>query len=148
MREDKSYWDYENYVCPVCFKRLEDCTCEFHPWHLINIDKAMQEPVRILNDKGYKTQYCCEGHKPQDSAYIAFPLGYMPKTMPKGFRHKNMPDGIYYKYKNGTSASEFAKEKNRMLSALLEWCDDLKPFCVSNNAAQFATGNVLQLAVE
>lgn len=56
MREDKRCWDYENCVCPGCFKRLEDCTPE--------------------------------------------------------------------------------------------WCDDLEPFYVSNNAAQFATGNVLQLAVE
>ena len=38
----------------------------------LNIDKLMAKTIFILNNKGYKTKYCCAGHK-----YNSFPDTYL-----------------------------------------------------------------------
>lgn len=50
------------FVCPKCFKPLSECECGKRPDHLVAIDHELQPHVRILNDKGYKMQFCCAGH--------------------------------------------------------------------------------------
>lgn len=52
---DKSIW-----VCPICF--CESCFHDCDDFDKIEIDASMQEILKILNDKGYKTQYHCGGH--------------------------------------------------------------------------------------
>lgn len=44
-------------VCPVCFKRK----CK-HGSAKIEIDESMEDILRILNNKNYKTLYHCGGH--------------------------------------------------------------------------------------
>ena len=54
---------YEEYVCLKCFNQLNKCVCKnYPPKELIHIDKDIQEHIRILNQKGYLTKYCCAGH--------------------------------------------------------------------------------------
>lgn len=126
MRKSKSA--YMNYVCPYCWNALNKCTCDlFPPYHLIFIDKDIQEHIRILNEKGYKTTACCEGHmRTCLITYIAFPNHY--------FNNVNMPDGFIYdskrkiikcNYPTKITKENFEELKKANLEILLEWCNSL-----------------------
>ena len=105
------------------------------------IDKGMQEIIRILNDKGYKTRFCCEGHGPYDAAYIMFDKRYpfgdnIP--MPKGFKGYGKRGNTYFsvQYVYGKSGKKYPevtqemyeKMKEEALNNLLEWSKEL-PDC-------------------
>ena len=81
---------YTNYVCPYCWNTLDKCTCElFPPYHLILIDRNIQEHVRLLNEKGYRTMACCEGHRMRCiNTYITFADDY--------FKAKMYLNNLYY----------------------------------------------------
>lgn len=88
MRRSKKA--YELYVCPRCFNPLNKCTCDLYPpYELIMIDKNLQEHIRLLNQKGYRTWACCEGHKADEEIYIRLLVtDEMMKykyVLPKGF---------------------------------------------------------------
>lgn len=55
---------HHDYVCHKCFRQIEDCTCRFYPYSLLQIDEEIQEQIRILNvDKKYCTNGSCSGHE-------------------------------------------------------------------------------------
>ena len=86
MRRSKKA--YELYVCPRCFNPVNKCTCELYPpYELIMIDKKLQEPIRLLNQKGYRTWACCEGHKADEEIYIRLLVTdeMMKNKLPNGF---------------------------------------------------------------
>ena len=62
----------KDFVCPYCFNNITKCDCNNYIEYLIRIDRNIQEHIRILNDKGYKTRFCCEGH--DTYIYIRFEL--------------------------------------------------------------------------
>lgn len=53
---------------PYCPKR--SCTCG----EVVEIDELMVPIIRLLNEKGFATRYCCSGHSYEQgsSPYIAF----------------------------------------------------------------------------
>lgn len=130
---DKSI--YDNYVCPKCFYTMDKCECKIFPHYSITwIDKGIQEIIRILNSKGYMTQYSCESHTPQDNLYIAFYYGYgFGKTLPapEGFKIKSSGRTIEHLYgkdsraRKKMTAEEFEAEKKECLDNLLEWAKAL-----------------------
>ena len=143
MRHSDKGAGCEDYVCPTCFRRLDKCTCEFHPWNLINVDRNIQEQIRILNEKGYRTRYCCESHNPQDGIYIAFAQDYEPPYVPDGFvMRKN--GAMYHTYKGATAKSWelYEKDKEKYLSVLLDWCVNLPTRCIDMPAADNILNNV------
>ena len=88
MRKNKDA--YMNYVCPYCWHTLNKCTCElFPPYHLMFIDRNIQEHIRILNEKGYRTTGCCEGHREVCiSTYVSFANDYLDGiNMPNRFKY-------------------------------------------------------------
>ena len=92
---------YMNYVCPYCWNTLDNCICEmFPPYHLIFIDKNIQEHIRLLNEKGYRTMACCEGHKEVClNTYISFANDYFKDvTTPEGFKYDKKRRMITYTY--------------------------------------------------
>ncbi len=124
-----------NYVCPRCFRQIDKCSCENKAYHsLWWIDLNIQEVIRILNEKGYKTQYCCESHDPRDNLYIAFFYGYgfgdkLPA--PKGFKVRGSGRVVEHIYGKDSRArkkmtqEEFEAEKKVHLDKLLEWAEAL-----------------------
>lgn len=122
MRRSKSA--YMEYVCPYCFNTLNNCTCElFPPYHLILIDKNIQEHIRILNEKGYRTTNCCEGH---GNTYITFANDYFKQTeTPLGFKHDEKRRMITYSYSTKLSKEEKKNLQKEKLQELLDWCKNL-----------------------
>lgn len=119
---------YINYVCPYCWNTLDNCTCElFPPYHLILIDRNIQEHIRILNEKGYSTMACCEGHKNVCvNTYISFPDDYFQETgIPEGFKFDKNHRTISYTYSSKLSEEKMNELKAEKLKILLEWIKGL-----------------------
>lgn len=126
MRKSKNA--YMNYICPYCWHTLNNCTCDlFPPYHLIFIDKNIQEHIRILNEKGYHTIGCCEGHrKVCINTYIAFAKDYFKDMdIPKGFKYHKKRRMIAYAYSTRLTKKEMENLKKEKLETLLEWCKSL-----------------------
>ena len=120
---------YMNYVCPYCFNTLDECICEgYLPYHLIWIDSGIQEHVRVLNQKGYRTVDSCESHSKYGNMYISFVYDYgfgdtLP--LPNGFERMKKNGAVSFIYKSGITDEEFEEQKREHLSNLLDWCYNL-----------------------
>lgn len=126
MRKNKDA--YMNYVCPYCWNTLNKCTCKlFPPYHLIFIDRNIQEHVRLLNEKGYKTIGCCEGHREICiNTYISFADDYFKETgTPEGFKYDKKRRLITYTYSMKLTEEEMEEIKMEKLETLLKWCKSL-----------------------
>lgn len=74
-------------VCPICFTPK----CE-HRRTKIEIDDDILDTIKLLNDKGYRTAYCCAGHLDKSQPiliYVSFDIyaireanGELPQTLP------------------------------------------------------------------
>ena len=126
MRKNKKA--YEHYVCPYCWNALNKCTCDiFPPYHLVFIDKNMQEHIRLLNNKGYRTTSCCEGHKEVCmNTYIAFADNYFDDiSAPDGFKYDKKRKIVTHTYSTKLSEEKMEELKKDNLFTLLEWCKSL-----------------------
>lgn len=54
---------------------------------VVEIDDLILPIIKLLNSKGYMTDYCCSGHCYENKAntYISFYDECIPETLPKGF---------------------------------------------------------------
>lgn len=119
---------YRSFVCPQCFNQVNKCTCKFFPpTSLIFIDQRIQEHIRILNEKGYKTIGCCESHYKGIcvSIYVAFGQHWDFKTMPAGFFYDRRRRMIVHDYDKKLTEEEFNTEKEICIATFLEWCKSL-----------------------
>lgn len=117
-----------NFVCPYCWNTLDNCTCNlFPPYHLIFIDKNIQEHIRILNEKGYCTTACCEGHRNTCiNTYIAFANDYFEHTgTPDGFKYDKKRRMVTYTYSMKLTKEKMEEIKSEKLALLLKWCKSL-----------------------
>ena len=115
---------YMNYVCPYCWYTLNKCVCDlFPPYHLIFIDRNIQEHIRILNTKGYHTTGCCEGHREVCiNTYIAFANDYFKGLdKPEGFKYDKKRRIISYTYSQRLTEEKMEELKAEKLAILLEW---------------------------
>lgn len=127
--------DLTEYVCARCFRKPDECACgNSLPEELVVIDEGIQEHVRILNEKGYTTSYCCESHSPHGNLYIQFQsargLEALP-PLPSGFRSKYRGTIVEHVYgkdsrtRKKMTTEAFEQEKAESLTSLLEWCESL-----------------------
>ena len=89
------------------------------------VDEGVQNSVRILNEKGYTTNGCCEGHAPGENTGICFIMDYedlIESELPEGFKWYKRKTCIAHDYKKTLGLDEFRIEKQKKLDALLEWC--------------------------
>lgn len=125
--EDRATYSYDNYVCPHCLRRLNDCECKvFPPYYLMMIDAGIQEIIRKLNRKGYKTIGCCESHYGlmSPNINIIFARKY-PFNIPKGFEPIKNGNGIAHEYDQKISKADWKKEKEKYIHILEKWVDEL-----------------------
>jgi len=127
---ERNLESYLNYVCPYCWNILNECVCEiFPPYHLEFIDRGIQAHIRILNNKGYRTTGCCEGHMEICvSTYVAFGQEYFNDDMvpPDGFIYDKKRRMIRHEYATRKLTQEsFEKEKSDHIKKLLLWCKNL-----------------------
>lgn len=126
MRKNKDA--YMNYVCPYCWNTLNKCTCDlFPPYHLLLIDKNIQEHIRLLNKKGYLTTGCCEGHREVCiNTYISFADDYFNNvSAPDGFKYDKGKRMVTYTYSTKLEEEKMEELKKEKLEALLKWCKNL-----------------------
>lgn len=112
------------YVCPHCFNVVEYCTCFSLPHSLIQIDKNILPIIRVLNQKGYFTDICCEGHIGGcERMHIIFKKNYKFKTLPDNF----IQSGELI-YADITGKTEHGKKikKAKLLKELLSWAELLE----------------------
>lgn len=125
---EKSKDAYMNFVCPYCWNTLDNCTCSiFPPYHTIFIDRNIQEHIRLLNEKGYRTMGCCEGHKTICiNTYISFANDYFEdEDIPEGFSYDKKKRLITYTYSTKLTEEQMEELKKEKLSVLLAWCKSL-----------------------
>lgn len=65
------------YLCLDCYEiynmHLPYCPKPLCNGHVIEVDELMLVSIRLLNEKGYYTQFCCSGHVySYNSPYILF----------------------------------------------------------------------------
>ena len=125
----------DEYVCPRCFYQLHSCICEHRPRELIHVDIHIQECVRLLNRKGYITQYSCSSHLEEyqrcgfSEIYLVFPdwIDFKDK-IPQGFTKDKGKNIFRYRYAKKLTEAEFIKVQTEQLQILLNWCKRL-PEC-------------------
>ena len=134
------YSTYKRYVCSSCYRQITECTCEHLPWQLLQIDEAIQDHIRILNEKGYYTKACCEGHY-NDGVPDNFLQIHLARDgedifppLPNKFQWNHY--SILYRYecvKESPVAQEtFEQEKAEAARVLLEWVEalDIHPYSI------------------
>ena len=113
------------YVCPTCFNKPKDCTCTILPLTLVQIDKNIWPTIKLLNEKWYKTEECCEGHVgSSEMIYVRFKKNYRFRPLsPKGFEG----DGGYLKASiTGNNGDAKKRNKRKLLNALHNWACSLE----------------------
>lgn len=97
---------------------------------LIEIDEMMAYPIMKLNQKGYKTRYCCSGHmmspesRKYNEGYILFDTVYEFPSIPR-----------YWEYETWNDAEKIHGEVSKLTStiqnpfvymnSLVNWVDKL-----------------------
>ena len=120
---------YKDYVCPTCFSTLPKCKCELRPYFLIMIDNGIQEHIKLLNTKGYKTTGSCESHeKICNNIYISFNKDYGFNTnisLPNDFKFIKNKYAITFEFPKHLTKEEKNELKTIKLNELLKWCNEL-----------------------
>lgn len=98
---------------------------------VFEIDELMIEPIRILNLKGYSTQFCCSGHAfspdRKTFGYIKFhSFVELPESVPDGWTKDG--DSIKYCIEPTNDVIELRKLINKKIEVLLDWAINLEDF--------------------
>lgn len=117
---------YNHFVCPNCYNKLNKCTCEHYPpWTLIFIDEGIQDHIRKLNEKGYRTNGCCESHFDGNlNLYISFVTNYNVADAPTGNKGRKSRCEIVYPMPKDTK-EHFEKTKAEKLAEIMNWIENL-----------------------
>lgn len=112
------------YVCPYCFNKIKECTCLSYPSSLIQIDKNILPSIKILNEKWYFTETCCEGHiGGNEKIHIIFKKSYKFKVLPHGFSYN---DNLLIANITGTNEHAKKIKKTKLLKNLNQWTNTIE----------------------
>ena len=108
------------------------------------IDELMYNTIVTLNEKGYTTKYCCQGHPEKDYIYIYIKFEYLHMheviksiknvRLPRGFEFFSI-DTVSFFVEGGTyetyeERKEIIIKKNK---ALERWAKRLPPITITDN---------------
>jgi hypothetical protein len=132
-------------VCDICWEiysgkqsNLETdqlCPKRLCSGRLRDIDELLLPTIRMLNQKGYTTSYCCSGHFSEGkeaAGYITFAIDNttkMCRSLPKGFKvDPDPPIGVHLRWEF-QEADECALHRAilKRSSELLSWAERLRP---------------------
>lgn len=124
-------------ICVNCWKK----TCKCSNMKIEDIDKNMIEILQVLNSKGYKTRFCCGGHKDclTLQIYIQFVGIYKFKNVPKGmkkfFGNKLGNSVTTIEYCNSKLSGNVARQGmiDEINFRLYEWVYSLPQYKEENN---------------
>lgn len=124
-------YNYKDYVCSVCFNPLNKCQCQYQPYQLYWIDKPLQDIIKTLNEKGYRTAYSCAGHyidgNTRTDTYITFAFPYEFMELPQGFQYSKRDKTIRHIYDlTLLDCENFNKVQLEILSNLNTWVKNLR----------------------
>lgn len=101
---------------------LEDILCPKSSCYgyLVEIDELLIPTIKLLNDKGYTTNYCCSGHYSDNNTrcYILFAEGIDIPNIPKRFKKVKFGDCI--------SLESLYSSKRQSYRDFYEICDNAK----------------------
>ena len=137
------------YLCRECGKIYDgdlikypycpDLECNSCDIELIELDELMLYPIKVLNEKGYITSFCCSGHAFNNifQTYICFDSIYKPNGCPKNWKREEddycerlclRAKGLNYKEWNNATEPERQKIIFKRMLDLYDWVDKL-PYC-------------------
>ena len=110
-------------VCTHCWHKEMHCKCPIK--RLRPIDHNMIYILNRLNNKGYKTRFCCGGHTEKKFIYIyiQFMDQYSFALLPDHFVYKNFI--LCYKNKKLKTKKEMQSDINKKIKILKKWADIL-----------------------
>lgn len=84
------------------------------------IDEPIQKAIKILNDKGITTRFCCSGHF-DNGKYTEIQVKFRNNidNAPLGWKISN-GDNIYFPIKS-KSKEEFIQIQTREIQNLIDW---------------------------
>ena len=113
--------DFKEY--PYCPK--VSCVSDIN---LVEIDENMIYPIKILNEKGWITRFCCAGHLYESciSAYISFKEEFCPKVEPPKYWYWDdstlRTTDVIKSYFNLVDKQKYLF---KFIQSLLKWCEEL-----------------------
>ncbi len=117
------------YICPYCFREVDDCRCSSYSYHLVQIDKLMVPIIRTLNKKGYITTACCSGHLEENhslSIYIAFKNEHdFGNNLPVGAVYSKAEQVVRYTGLENMAGEVRARFQNDCIESITAWADSL-----------------------
>lgn len=127
--EKKAFLAEIEYVCPHCFRPLNDCRCEHYPYFLVQVDKTILPIIKMLNQKGYITSACCGGHPNTEhcmSIYVAFDNEHdFSIDFPQNFRYSRSARTLTAYFDQNISQDEFLAFQKDRLDELSQWAERL-----------------------
>lgn len=123
------------YVCPRCFREIDDCRCRSYPYYLVQIDRMILPAVRELNVKGYRTTGCCAGHpEAEPEAFrssgvsISFDRDYdFDEPLPEGATYSKIKHSVSFIPSGNETANleDFQRKSIWKLDDWVEYLSDL-----------------------
>lgn len=96
-----------SYLCLNCYKVYKNKPKKNCCSNAIEIDDFMIPSIVLLNQKGYKTEFCCSGHIYDDVCcpYISFDSSFNNVLSEENFKNifQNLPSPWHIEHDNGMS---------------------------------------------
>lgn len=94
-------------ICPICWGG--ECSNPLH--HKIEIDDDIAKGIVLLNQKGYKTNFCCSGHLDRSifDFYVSFKERQSFSNLPDNFKMNRANTRMNYKKTRDVSKVEAEK---------------------------------------
>lgn len=112
---------YKDYVCPTCWLPVTKCICAMQPWNLIMIDAPIQRAIKVLNENGLKTRFCCAGHYKGPNSFTEIQVMFQQKIInaPIGWKISG-GNNIYFDF-YPKNKEEFHTIQEKEIDNLITW---------------------------